>query len=269
MKCKQVQQRLLATSGRRKLPHDVVAHLDGCSHCQKWHTQLGLIDRSVRHLPVPDSSETKAALIAQFLEPVVPASRWSLQNTSVTWQRALVGLAASLIVLAAAISLLRTNRRTQDSAAPTDQLLARVLDKNMQLAIESSPAKRLQTLEKIADDLDSETRTLALLARTEDLNELARMYDKVIRDGLLRQAGNMSVEEKARDLPTMADRFFASSQRAEEAAKGVPPAVAGPLKSIANTARFATDTLRQAAAAAATEPRIKFAQDGPAPGGQS
>ncbi len=198
----------------------------------------------------------------------MPSSRWPLRIPTVTWQRALVGLAASVIVLAAAVSLLRTHRPA-DGPAASDPFLARVLDKNMQLAAESSPAKRLQTLEKLADDLDGETRSLALLARTEDLTALAEMYEKVIRNGLLQQAGNMRADEKATMLPDMADRFFTASHRADDLTKEVPPAVAVPLKRIAAAARDASNKLRQAAAAVAVERNIQFAHDALVAGGQS
>ena len=76
MKCKHVHQRLLATSGRRKLSGEVLAHLEGCERCRRWQTQLGLIDRAIPMVPVPDSSEAKSALIAQILEPAAPAAWW-------------------------------------------------------------------------------------------------------------------------------------------------------------------------------------------------
>ncbi|MFL5342371.1 MAG: hypothetical protein ACJ8F7_19660 [Gemmataceae bacterium] len=271
MKCKHVQHRLLATSGRRKPSAEVVKHLESCASCRQWQAQLARIDRGVRSVPVPDSSEAKAALIAQLLEPPVPASRWVYNLPAHTWRRVLVGLAASVIIVLAAWSLLRTNITRVQPTPAGDPLLAKVLDRNMQLANDSSPTRRVQTLAALADDLETETSSLALVARTEDLTALAKMYDDVIRKGLVEQAGYMTPDDKDKELRQLAGRLLEASIRAIRRAEEVPPGAAGPLRTIAAAANYGKDKLLQAIAVGANERDVKLAHEVPAPaaGGES
>ena len=87
MKCKHAQRGLLSTSGPRKLAAEVLAHLDECPACRTWHVRLQEIDRAVPRLPVPDSSDAKAAVIEQILaEPATLPFRkpWWKQGTAST-----------------------------------------------------------------------------------------------------------------------------------------------------------------------------------------
>src|SRR5436305_1810823 len=101
MKCQHAQRGLLSTSGPRKLAADVSAHLDTCPACKAWQVRLQAIDRAVARLPVPDSSDAKAAVIEQVLaEPATLRFRkpWWKQGTA--WQRGMVGIAAGLLGIA-------------------------------------------------------------------------------------------------------------------------------------------------------------------------
>src|SRR5579871_3488324 len=99
MKCQQVRETLLATSGYRQLAAEVVAHVEGCEICRRWHDGLREIDAGLPRLPIPNSGKAKLELIERFLSPEATAARPLWTKVRIGWPRAILVVAASLLLV--------------------------------------------------------------------------------------------------------------------------------------------------------------------------
>jgi hypothetical protein len=81
-----------------------------------------------------------------------------------------------------------------------DPLLASLMKRDLRLAQARNPKERVEALAALAADLHAESLAVADAASADDLNGLARMYDKVVRNGLVPQARDLRPEERARVL---------------------------------------------------------------------
>jgi hypothetical protein len=247
MKCKQALQRLLATSGKRTLAAEVREHLDGCGSCRQWHDRLAEIDAAVPHLPVPNSIARKSALMARFLSPPALAEpSWGLSRPKMTWQR-LVTAAAALVLFGLAITGQFNREKRGQGGQATDALLARVLDRNLELAAAGDVKKRVEVLADLADDLHRETDNLSRVAPADDLNELAGLYESVMAGdrGLVNRADELPEGDRGEALKSLAKRLEDAGGRADREARNVPPAAQAPLRRIAAAAHKASKELTQ------------------------
>jgi hypothetical protein len=247
MKCKHAQKTMLATSGRRKLSAEVLEHVADCARCKQWKSKLTAIDRGIFLIPTPSGAEAKAAFLAEFLhEPeIVPSSGWMLKLPGTRWQQALAGIAALVLVVLAFSGVLKRERNIPvASTSATDPLLAKVMERNLTLATADTATKRVQTLSDLADDLDGQTRQLALVAHADDLQTLAKLYDEVLKAGIVKQAGEIRLEDRPKVLEPIADRLFKASQQEQQLAQEMPDK-AGPLKQMAQAADEANQKLRK------------------------
>ena len=66
-------------------------------------------------------------------------------------------------------------------ASDGDKTLAgKLLELDMKLAQSDSPRERVETLAKLAQNLEGESRSLAKVAGPKDLQTLAKLYSKVV-----------------------------------------------------------------------------------------
>ena len=251
MKCRQALQRMLATSGRRKLSPEVLAHVQGCRRCQRWKSRLGAIDRAIPQLPVPDSQAAKADLIQQILaQPATTvAPPWRVRF-GITWQRSLIAAAAVVLFALLVSGVFNRERRPKQSAMPPDDFLAEMVDRNISLATAATPQKRVEELAVLAERLEARTRGVARVAGASDLNDLADLYALVVKGdkGLVKRAGvvadDLAAADKIKLIDPIAERLLQTSQAAERMSGEVPPSAVESLKKIAATAREASQALR-------------------------
>jgi hypothetical protein len=248
MKCKQVLQRLLATSGPRTVPAEVLAHLEGCERCRGWSTRLRQIDAAVPMLPVPDSGEAKAALVRKFLAPPTPLAEpvWTRRRLRVNWARVLVVSAAALMLILAVTGVFN-RERSRAAATPQDALLARVLDRQLELANAGTTDKRVEALDHLAGELDAGALSLALVAARDDLDTLATLYVAVVsgEKGLVARADDVPLAVRKELLTKIVRRLKTVTDNADRTAREVPPDAVAALKRIAATARDAHDKLQR------------------------
>jgi len=246
MKCRHVQKTLIATSGRRKLSPEVHAHIAECPRCRRWQTRLNELDYAVTILPVPNSSQAKAAFQQKLLaDPATPSRRWHERIPGKPWQKIAVAAAASVVIVLLWSGVLKREHAPERIAAPqADPLLASVLQRHSELATAQTSAQRIRTLTALSEDLDSETRSLARVAGSEDLAALAGLYEDVVKKGIVVQSDEIPADDRPTLLIEIADRLFRTSQTAELMIQDVPPSAADPLRQIARTARDANNLLR-------------------------
>ena len=246
MKCQHVLQRLLATSGPRRLGDDVLAHLDECERCRKWADRLSEIDHAISQLAVPDGSGAKAVLLQRFLEAPAPTagSGWRWRDLRLSWAHVAAAVAALLVIGVTLSGMFQRGPQPGESSAP-DPLLARVLDRHLELAAADTVERRVDVLEKLSQDLDEQARALSRVAPAEDLDELATMYVSVVSGdkGLVKRADDVPGVNRQKLLESLASRMREVANRADRQSGEVPPAAVAPLKKIAAAARDAQGTL--------------------------
>ena len=262
MNCQAIQNQIIALPDPRELPAALRDHIVGCAGCRACAWQAARLESLLEQLPVPPAPEQKKeAMIGDLMqaEPVIlpmvaPASRPGLGLIAVQFLRRNAtyagGLAAAVLV-AVGMYLLWPAKGPEVVAAPATQkhpLLEKLVARDTALARADTPAKRLETLGGMADDLSSGTRDMARIASGPELKQMAGWYEKVVRDGMVKRAENlpvhMSASEKAKLLEPLAARLNANATDAEKMSLEVPPDAQPALKRIADTAREGEKSLR-------------------------
>ena len=263
MKCELVQRRLLSIENPAQAPADLRAHLAVCGVCRDWQHQLLLIERHVSHLPVPPS-RAKARLLHQFL--LEPATEGKGQKTAATlpeapvpprraarafsrlrsfpYERLAASLAAAVLVLALGWWLWPEGPAPLPPAASApvkpvaDPLLTCLVRRDVRLARAETPRERLEILADLADDLRGEVQVLAQVTAGEELAELAKLYEQVVRDGIVKQAQALAAADRRQLLGSMASRLAGVERAVGRLARKVPPEHAPPLQVIVAAARM-------------------------------
>ncbi len=262
MNCDVVQRRLLSARDPRVVPSDVRAHLAYCESCRDWHDRLGLMEQGVRQLPVP-RSRRKGELLTALLHDEAPTATPAEMAPTVTdavaatlpfpalhaprprpsraAPRLAVGLAAAGVLLAVGWWVLREHEAAPDgrpaAPPPRNPLLASLLRRDLRLATAGSPAERLEILADVADDLQGTVRTLAREAGAESLDDLVRLYQQVVQDGIVRQAQAVPAAQRQRVVDPVADRLARTARLADRQADGADPAHAPFLHQLGTCAR--------------------------------
>jgi hypothetical protein len=270
MNCTVIQRRLLESERPGSPPAELEEHLAVCLSCQKWQQRLVQLEHHVPVLPIPVTS-ARATLLGQIAAlPVKQKSqaqeskdsgqhanrqaapvRSRVPDLSVPrrWGSLAAGAAAAVLLLGLSWWMLQGPGGTamQDAskknAAVPDPLLACLLQRDLRLAEAKTTRERVEVLAGLADDLNAETQNLARTADADDLQELARQYQRVVEDGVVLRARDLPARERLQVLHPIAARLARAGHDAESLAMEVPSA-AGPLHRIADAARAGDGQLR-------------------------
>jgi hypothetical protein len=259
MNCETCQRRLLATEDPKVPAAEVRAHLAGCPACQRWQRQLLRLERHVPLLPVPPS-QARERLLGELLGQPVPApAAVPLPPPSAPlprkpwWRRPLVvrvsGAAAAAVLIACGILLGRVLTRQEPPVAEAplaeQDFVIRLVDCDTRLAETDSPSKRVQTLAELADALHRESDALRRANGGEDeLREVARLYARVIREGIVARARTLPRDERRQVLDPIVNRLARAEREARQQAARTTHASA-PLLQIADAARDGAHALRE------------------------
>lgn len=257
MNCTSVRNRILSLTDPRRLPEALRTHVEACPACVAWWKTAAKLERYLELLPAPPApADKKFALIDELTadgQVIKSVPRVADRGPSRIKGKHVAVLAASLLVAVGGWWVVtRPSTGPQTAAAPKHPLLDKMVQRSKTLARAETPAKRLEVLGEMADDLHSETRGLARVAGPEELDDLARLFAKVVNGGLVRQAGQMAphamtAAEKAALLGQLADKLSEAGAEAEKVAREAPPASQPALKRIADTARDGQKKLRDIA----------------------
>jgi hypothetical protein len=264
MNCQSVQNRILALPDPRQVPDSLRAHLGGCPDCLRWWRQAARLEGLLERLPAPPApGEKKAGLIDELTAagPVIrriptldrrsaPSPLAALLRRN--WKPVAALAAGVLVVLGGWWALRPGPNREVVTATPPHPLLEKVVRWDVALARADTPAKRLEALGGLADDLQSEARALARVAGPDELNELADWYRRVVHRGIVDRAEKvpehaLTRAEKEALFGGLADRLGDAAQEADRLAGHAPPGSQPALKKIAETARDGQQKLRRLA----------------------
>lgn len=253
MKCRAAQTRMLELERPDRPGSALRAHLAGCPACQEWFHTFLQMERSVPQLPVP-ASTGKEQFLRHVLtgEPLpgrnghaVPRTNFrpdlmrrerGLQKTALA-----TGLAAGLVFLAIGLLALQTTSPIRDNYR-RDPLVEKLLKRDLKLASAPSARQRVEELTALADDLRGETQMLAKASADRELETVARLYQKVMQDGIIKHARKIPPGER-QQLVGVAEKLEAARREAELLA-GAHPQDSAPLQQIAAAAREAESAVR-------------------------
>lgn len=248
MNCQAVQNKILALPDPREVPEPLRAHVAGCGACQAWARQAARLEGLLEHLPVPPAPAGKKAALVEELsrpaEPVRPAARPFYRRNA-----ALVGgLAAALLVAVAGWRMFGGKNDPRPEVAtpgtPEHPLLKKLVQRDVAMAKADTPAKRLQALGGLADDLSAEARGLALVASPQELNDFVIWYGKA-KDGLVAQADRltnktafaMTPAERKAQFAALAEKLGETAAAVDRSAGQASPEAKRALQKIADAAR--------------------------------
>ncbi len=118
-----------------------------------------------------------------------------------------------------------------------EPLLASLVQRDLRLAGATTPRERIQILADLAGDLHQETQTLTQEAAEEELAALAKLYEQVVYDGILKQAMALPANERRPILNPIADRLAQTATAVDRLVQEGPAKCTQPLHDIATVAR--------------------------------
>jgi len=272
MNCSTLRNAILALPDPRSVPDPLGAHLAACTACRLWAEQVARLETLLERLPVPPPpADKKSALVASltgqrpagpFAERFAPSPAPSSSvPSSARWSRSWVRHATLVGALAAAVLLAwgawvflpaPGPKSDQAEATPEHSFLKAVARRNVALARTESPREKFQALVGLTDDLSAEAVALARVASPEDLKDIARWFDRVVREGLIRQAERMpehalTAAERHAEFAALARKLADTAARTEGAAVEVAPEARAALERIRDSARFGEKKLSELA----------------------
>jgi hypothetical protein len=269
MNCEVCQRRLLATREPQTPAPEVQAHLADCPACRRWHSRLVRIEAHVPLLPVPPS-HGKKRLLAQLLGQVEdlggsrieqgasgrstilnPQSSILNPRSSILRSRLVLGAAAAAVLIVCGVLLgvlLISGGRGPDNelVVEVDQDLVAVLaDCDVRLAEADTPRKRVEALADMADALRHQGQALRRADAEEEMGEVARLYEEVVREGVVARARTLPAPERRQVLAPIARRLARAEREARRLAGRADAPAAAPLLRMAEAARAGDRELRE------------------------
>ncbi len=256
MNCQAVRNEILSLPDPRQLPRVLQSHVAACAGCRVWAEQAARLESVLERLPVSATSEhKKAAFLAQLAQSTTPAKpaalppqhteHWFRQNAML-----LGGLAAALLVACGWwLFSGNGNASVAESPAPRDPFLEKIVKRDVALAQADTPAKKLRALGGLAEDISSEARGLARIATPDELKDVARWFDRVVTDGLVRQAEKLPAHamlpaERVSEFDALASQLATAADEVDRLSVEVPAESKPALQRIADTARDGQRKLR-------------------------
>lgn len=233
MTCDVVRNRLLALRDPARPSAELRAHLADCPGCRAVQAEAVRIDAAVAGLPVPPSEARKLAFLDSLEEvgpvirsiPVLPSTlaksgsfapvgSW-LKRLDLRWAG---GVAAAVLVTVGLIWVVNRPKPVAPPVAekPRHELLAKTVRHITELGNAPSPPSRLVVFADWSTDIQAEACAMSNAADAEELNSLARQYERAVNDGVMKQARQLTGElMKADERRKLLDDVIAKLSVAE------------------------------------------------------
>ncbi len=258
-RCASFRRAVLAQTDPRRLPEVLQRHAAACPACQKWAEQAARLEGALARLPVllPDGqqrAQRQADIASRSVPRAVASPRRATRPAGWPSRRWAVplGLAASVLLLAGGWLLVEQwSERPEPplAATPSYPFLERVVQHQVRLARVRKPEERVAVLSDLAEEVEAEARVLARLAGANELRDLARWYDKLVKQGIVRHTeewvSSRPPPDRQQRLRQWTERLQAAAERAEQMVPQVPPHAQPALQQMAASARDAAETLQR------------------------
>jgi hypothetical protein len=269
MTCDFFQKQLLSLEALDRPSTEVAAHLACCNDCREWHARLLQIEQAALCLPVPSAAAARTALLAQILGKEELASgtgeravafqlrrrslalivgSWILDSYAGTRRRVGAGLvagaaAAVLLFFTGLLAWYNNTTPTPEQRLPAG-LIAELDELGIPFADGTTPQGRVQAIVFTADQLHKRCCESAY-PYPEKMAELARLYNQVVRDGIVPRARALPVEQRRQVLDPLVDKLADAGNTASEMAgrSNMPPESMKALDQIASAANYARTEL--------------------------
>lgn len=252
MNCENLRNRILAHSHPSRMPSDLRRHLVSCPECRRFADTANRLDELLPLLPVPNSDAARAVLLDKIMTDAPIIVPHSLPTSSPTqferWFRRSGWKIASGIAAAVVLSVgiwWSGSRTTPDELAAKPyvrhELLQREVAHVADLATADTPPKRLKVWADVVADLNKEAGEVYQIAPETEFRALGRMFDKAIRDGIIKQADrfpeHISPTERADVLKAVKAKLQTAEADATNLIPTAPPPSKAVLRQMATTAR--------------------------------
>ncbi len=271
MNCEVVQRHLLSCESPDRPSADASAHLADCAACREWLTRLVQMERAVPYLPVPPAEAARSALVCRILAQKTSNGRgtsdrrrpsvamvlgsWIMDPHASPRRRTAAGLVAGvaaallLFVIGWLVWYGGGTPESVVSSRPPDQLLAELGRSGIHTADGKTGSQRLQALAAAAEQLHAKCQDAARSGAYEELKAMAHLYGRVVDEGIVKTAEELSPAERSAILRSIAkDLGDADSKwRGLATAAALPDSAKLALNRAAQTATKAHDRLLELA----------------------
>jgi len=206
-------------------PADLIAHLQSCTACRQVQTQLKQIDQGVNEITsTPGSASAKVKLLArvaatpQQAKPATPAPTqdgswwrlggfligaaaliafgWVLGHFSTPEAKTPEPIETTKTVEVIREKLVEVYRDKIVPASPDRELIAALVKRNARLVKSAQARERLEALLDMADDCRHHARGLIDHGPREMLPTALDLYNRLLREGVLRQLQQAPMSER-------------------------------------------------------------------------
>lgn len=260
MTCDVARNRLLALPDPSRPTDDLVPHLSGCAACRAAQAEAVRLDGLLRGLPVP-VAERKAEFLLQLeadgpvirSRPVVPSTltgsgvfkpvtKWLKR---IDWRYVGGGVAAAVAIgVGVMFFLAQTPQPTQPVAEkPRSERLTRMVKRTNELATTArAPHERVGVYADWTADLKGEACDVYKVADRDEMNALARDYEKMVSEGVVGQAKQIAPDQltpgdRRKVLDDAMKKLGDAETEATRLAADAPPNAKDALAKIARTAQ--------------------------------
>ncbi|MBL8800168.1 MAG: hypothetical protein JNM56_40170 [Planctomycetia bacterium] len=267
MRCKEAYICLLAAQHPRRPPAELREHLERCAACRKRQHRLLELEAEIRALPQPEETLDARLRFQEQLDQLPPLAVVPAPAPEARPRRRslwpFVGLTAcAMLVFGLAWVLSRPSglpgtfaiaTRPRTPGGPAEATVARILEKDLQLAAAADSRQQLTALNDIAAELSVEVRRLSREGPVEDVLLVGGLYERVVCQGLVRRAQTLPAAEREGLVAELVKQLDRSAQEADGAVAAALPGAADGLRNLAIAARQAGGSLT--GSAAPPEPR--------------
>ena len=258
MNCDRAKTLLLGSPEPDRPSDEVAVHLEQCAACRNWQASLVRMERRITQIPVP-RSQAKRELVRMLLAgkggewedpsadgtacsptPDETASRFP----TIPLYHALTLMAATLLLAVGGWLLFVRSPNPQQAAvvvrkAPPrpDPLLTQFSEDHLRLTQARTLGERLEALGRFLDHLHDYTRDLTITADAATMKSLAKLYDRLVSDGMVHGARTLKPVERDRVLSPLTERLARVEEDAERWAGEAAPGSAVMMRQIADVAR--------------------------------
>ena len=253
MTCADVRQQLLASERPDHPGPDESRHLANCPACHAWLRRLVRLERQIPHLVVPASAAPVALLDriqGEAVPPLVrvPAPPHTQRERVREFGRQKLALACSLAASLALFALAwwAWPPVPGDSGREVPVKGSYALQRDTRLLQSRTAKERVWALTVWAEDILADARGYG--DDPAKMQELARNFDRLVREDLLQDAEQLPASERAGLLGPVARRFGDTESKAEHLAAAWEknhPTSARALRQIAKSAAEADKRLRE------------------------